>query len=134
MSCVAALFAAGMCAPDGRLKESRFARMIDGERTLVLVGPKDEVQTPHGQLYTALQPITLKQSQLNGLMETGGMLRARLLELAPPGYCGPLIVTGEFGTYVPEAFIRALHIWDGPLEFVPHAAALGAARRAFRKA
>jgi hypothetical protein len=122
-----------MCEQDGRLRESRFARMIDDERTLVLVGPKDEVQTPHGQLMTTPLPVTLKQWQLTSFMEIGHMLRARLHELAPAGYSGPLVTTGEFGTFVPEAFIRALRIWDGPLESVPHAAALGAARRAFRQ-
>jgi ferredoxin len=133
MSCVAALFAAGMCDQDGRLKESRFARMIEDERTLVLVGPKDEAQTPHGQLMTAPVAVTLKQWQLTGITGIGRMLHARLHELAPAGYAGPLVITGEFGTHVHGAFIRALGIWDGPLEFVPHAAALGAARRAFRQ-
>ena len=53
------------------------------------------------------------------------MLRQRLDALDAEA---PLVVTGDFGTFVPVELIRALGIREGEIEFAPHAAALGAAR------
>lgn len=125
LSCVHALMQAGMCNADLQLLESRFTTRIDGQLAALLVGPSAEAQSPHGEIYTSEKAIVVSQSQLNVIRDAARMLRQTLDALDTDSL---LVVTGEFGTYVPTDLIRALGIHDGEIEFVPHAAALGAAR------
>ena len=126
MSCVLALLQAGMCSPDLQLTESRFTREVDGQRVAMIVGPDDEAQTVSGVVHTSEAPIVVGQGQLNTIRDAAAVIAAKLAEFG-----GTLVSTGEFGTYVPDELIRALGIWNREIEFVPHAAALGAARLAF---
>lgn len=124
MSCVLALLQAGMCDARLILSESRFTRRrADGSLEALLVAPDSEAQSPHGEIYTSSRPIGVPQGQLNTIRDAARVLAAML-----QGLPGPLITTGDYGTYVPAELLRALGVWQGPLEFVPHAAALGAAR------
>ncbi|MBZ0136781.1 MAG: 2Fe-2S iron-sulfur cluster binding domain-containing protein [Planctomycetes bacterium] len=126
MACVLALLRAGMCSPELQLYESRFTREIDGQRVAMIVGPEDEAQTPAGVVHTSKEPVVVGQGQLNAIRDASKVIAERLSDLA-----GVLVTTGEFGTCVPDDLIRALGTWNGEIEFVPHAAALGAARLAF---
>lgn len=124
MSCVLALMQAGMCDAALRLSESRFTRRrADGGLEALLVAPDCEAQSPHGEIYTAERPISVPQGQLNTIRDAARALTALL-----QGMPAPLVTTGDFGTYVPAELLHALGVWQGPIEFVPHAAALGAAR------
>jgi ferredoxin len=124
MACVLALLQAGMCDARLILSESRFTRRrADGSLEALLVTPDVEAQSPHGEIYTSSRPIGVPQGQLNTIRDA-----ARVLASMLQGLPGPLITTGDFGTYVPAELLQTLGVWQGPIEFVPHAAALGAAR------
>lgn len=124
ISCVLALMQAGMCDAQLKLTESRFTRRCaDGSLEALLVAPDCEAQSPHGEIFTAERPISVPQGQLNTIREAAWALAALL-----QGLPGPLVTTGDFGTYVPAELLHALGVWQGAIEFVPHAAALGAAR------
>jgi ferredoxin len=127
MACVVALLQAGMCDTELRLSESRFTRNIGGARAALLVGPDDEAQSPFGEIYTSGREIAVSQSQLDVVRQAAAVLGEELAALAD-GHSETLFVTGDFGTYLPVEFVHALNIWRGPVEFVPHAAALGTAR------
>jgi uncharacterized 2Fe-2S/4Fe-4S cluster protein (DUF4445 family) len=125
LSCVKALMQAGMCDARLQLSESRFTTRLDGQLAALLVGPGAEAQSPHGQVYTVDEAIVVTQSQLNVIRDAASMLRQRLDALDAHAL---LVVTGDFGTYVDPVLVHALGIRNGSVEFVPHAAALGAAR------
>lgn len=131
ISCVVALMQAGMCDAELRLSESRFTREINGVRAAMLVGPEDEAQSPFGEIYTAARAIVVSQSQLDVVRQAAAVLGEELAALAK-GHSETLFVTGDYGTYVPVEFVHALGIWRGPVEYVPHAAALGTARATAR--
>lgn len=130
MSCVHALMQAGMCNAELQLSESRFTTRVDGQLAALLVGPDAEAQSPHGQIYTADEAIVVSQSQLNVIRDAAAMLRQRLDALDSESL---LVATGDFGTYVDPVLVQALGVRKGAVEFVPHAAALGAARWATGK-
>ncbi|MCB9931807.1 MAG: 2Fe-2S iron-sulfur cluster binding domain-containing protein [Planctomycetes bacterium] len=124
MSCVLALLQAGMCDAELQLSESRFTRRReDGSLEALLVAPDSEAQSPHGEIYASAHPVSVPQAQLNTTH-----VAARTMAAMLQGLPGPLITTGDFGTYVPAELLHALGVWQGPIDFVPHAAALGAAR------
>ncbi|MCA8936697.1 MAG: DUF4445 domain-containing protein [Planctomycetes bacterium] len=125
LSCVHALMQAGMCNSDLQLLESRFTTRVNGQLAALLVSSNVEAQSPHGQIYLSENAIVVSQSQLNVIRDAAKMLCQRLDALDADSL---LVVTGDFGTYVPTDLIRALGVHDGEIEFVPHAAALGAAR------
>jgi ferredoxin len=128
LSLVQALLQAGMCDADLKLRESRFTRRKPtGDVELVLVAPGVEAQSSVGEIWTSAEPLTVSQGKLDEIREAAHGLRHVLAALD----FELLVVTGEFGTYVDPGLIRALGISDKRVEFVPHAAALGAARLAF---
>lgn len=131
ISCVVALMQAGMCDAELQLSESRFTREIDDIRAAMLVSPADEAQSPFGEIYTSERAIVVSQSQLDVVRQAAAALGEELAALAT-GHCETLFVTGDHGTYVPAEFAHALGIWPGPVEYVPHAAALGTARATAR--
>lgn len=127
MSCVVALIRAGMCGTDLQLKPSRFTREVGGRLAAMIVGPGDEAQSPQGVIFETSTAITLGQGQLNAIRDAATVIADKLAGLE-----GVVVTTGDYGAFVPDDFIRALGIRDGEIEFVPHAAALGAARLAFQ--
>lgn len=123
LACVHALMQSGMCGRELRLLESRFTREVAGVREAVIVAPNVEAQTVHGEVHTSERPIVISQKQLDVMRAAADVLADMLADCR-----GTLVVTGDHGTYVPPELITALGIYAGPVVFVPHAAALGAAR------
>ena len=78
---------------------------------------------PEVGLYASIVPLIIY-----GLLGT-----SRTLAVGPVAIVSLLVATGDFGTYVDPVLVQALGVRKGAVEFVPHAAALGAARWATGK-
>ncbi|MCB9893265.1 MAG: 2Fe-2S iron-sulfur cluster binding domain-containing protein [Planctomycetes bacterium] len=134
LSTASSLVQAGMCSRGLLLNESRFtSRDEHGDLQVEIVGPETEAQSAHGLVYRSPWPIRVTQHHLDMVRAAAREMHFAVQQVCAPGYTGPLVVTGDFGTYAPAELIWSLNIWGGQLEFVPHAAALGAARLAFRR-
>ncbi|MCA8916617.1 MAG: 2Fe-2S iron-sulfur cluster binding domain-containing protein [Planctomycetes bacterium] len=134
LSTAVSLVQAGMCSRGLLLTESRFTSHDEhGDLQVEIVGPDTEAQSLHGVVYRSPWPIRVTQYQLDMVRAAAREMHFAVQQVCAPGYRGPLVLTGDFGTYAPAELIWSLNIWGGEVQFVPHAAALGAARLAFRR-
>ncbi|MBE7492517.1 MAG: 2Fe-2S iron-sulfur cluster binding domain-containing protein [Planctomycetes bacterium] len=121
LATVAALVQAGMIAPDGTLRPSRFARPTTAGPAVALVGPAMEAVTPGGRIWTSPSEITLTQTRIRAVL-------AALAELhrAVGSAQGRKVLTGPPGMVLTENQLLCLGFTG--FEFIPWAAGLGAAR------